>query len=281
MVWQSGPTSLNFLMIFQVLVSTAHTSLLRGLGESTETNILERSIEKQRWNGLGYSPTQSLSSTNVTFFQRRGSGSDASKIGMLFCRRLFIIVKDFPSGENPASWAGFLTSSNVTSQASGPEATCLTGRLPGEPLGMCRQVTGSQVLRSTIRAAEHKRRITADHRLLGWWTTASSPARVSGESPGIWPRSTSSSAIGAISQLILFPLVPSNSYLPVSFGSVKRVKRRVPPRDQARSSDDVSLVLQSPRKAIRTFVVSGPRARLKNAAMSFWPSAQATPSASG
>src|SRR6516165_3371059 len=273
--------SLNFLMTFQVLVSTATTSLLRGLGESTETNILEPSTEKPRWNGLGYWPTHSGSSTNVTFFHRRGSGSDVSKIGMLFCRRLFIIVKNFPSGENPASWAGFLTSSNVTSQASGPEATCLTGRLPGEPLGMCRQVTGSQVVRSTIRAAEHKRRITADHRLLGWWTTASSPVRVSGESPGIWPRSTSSSAIGTISQLILFPLVPSNSYLPVSFGSTRRSKRKAPPPDQQRSSEDVSLGFQSPRKAIWTLVFSRPRARLKNAAMSFWPSAQATPSASG
>src|SRR5262249_42312360 len=167
MVWQSGPMSLNFLMTFQVLVSTAHTSLLRGLGERTETNSLERSIEKQRWKGLGYWPTHSGSSTNVTFFHRCGSGSDVSKIGMLFCRRLFIIVKNFPSGEKPASWAGFLTSSNVTSQASGPAATFRTGRLPGEPLGMCRQATGSQVVRSTIRAAPHMRRTTADQRLLG------------------------------------------------------------------------------------------------------------------
>src|SRR6516225_4784679 len=182
MVWQSGPTSLNFLMTFQVLVSTAHTSLLRGLGESTETNILERSIEKQRWNGLGYWPTHSGSSTNATFFHRRGSGSDVSKIGMLFWRRLFIIVKVFPSGVNPASWAGFLTSSNVTSQASGPEATFFTGRLPGEPLGMCRQVTGSHVVRSTIRAAAHMRKTRTDQRLLGWWTTASRPVRLRGES---------------------------------------------------------------------------------------------------
>src|SRR5262249_8402786 len=160
------------------------------------TNILERSIEKQRWNGLGYWPTHSGSSTKVTFFQRRGSGSDVSKTGMLFCRRLFIIVKDRPSGENPASWAGFLTSSNTTSQASGPEATFFTGRLPGEPLGMCRHVTGSQVVRSTIRAAAHIRRIRADQRLLGWWITASRPTSVAGESPGIWPRSTSNSAIG-------------------------------------------------------------------------------------
>src|SRR4051794_8539084 len=232
MVWQSGPMSLNFLMTFQLLVSTAHTSLLRGLGESTETNILERSIEKQRWNGEGYCPAHSRSSTNVAFFQRRGSGSDVSKTAMLFCRRLFIITIVWPSGENPASWAGFLTSSNATSQASGPEATFLTGRLPGEPLGMCRQATGSQVVRSTIRAAEHIRRITADHRSSGWWTTASSPVRVPGESPGIWPRSTSSSPIGTISQLILFPLLPSNSYLPVSFGSTSRVNRRVPPPDQ-------------------------------------------------
>src|SRR6516165_6773630 len=159
--------SLNFLMTFQVPVSTAQVSLLRGLGDSTETNILERSIEKQRWNGLGYSPTQSGSSTNVTFFQRRGSGSLESKTGILFCRRLFIIVKKRPSGENPASWAGFFTSSNATSQTSGAEPTCFTGRLSREPLGMCRQVTGSQVVRSMISAAAHIRRIRADHRLLG------------------------------------------------------------------------------------------------------------------
>src|SRR6516165_5637130 len=273
--------SLNFLMTFQVLVSTAQTSLLRGLGDSTETNILERSIEKQRWNGLGYSPTHSGSSTIVTFFQRRGSGSLVSYTGMLFCRRLFIIVKKRPSGEKPASWAGFFTSSKTTSQASGAEPTFFTGRLSGEPLGMCRHVTGSQVVRSTIKAAAHIRRIRTDQRLLGWWTTASSPVSVAGESPGIWPRSTSSSAIGTISQLILFPFVPSSSYLPVSLGSTSRVTRRVPPSRQPRSSDPVFRGCQSARNAIWTFVRSAPRARSKNAATSFWPSAPAKPSASG
>src|SRR6516165_3155559 len=167
MVWQSGPTSSNFLMIFHDRVSTATTPLFRGFGESTETNILDRSIEKQRWNGLGYSPTHSESSTNVAFLQRRGSRSLVSKIGILFCRRLFIIVKKRPSGENPASWAGFFTSSKTTSQTSGAEPTFFTGRLSGEPLGMCRQVTGSQVVRSMIRAAAHMRMIRADQRLLG------------------------------------------------------------------------------------------------------------------
>src|SRR6516165_710452 len=185
MVWQSGPTSSNFLMIFHDRVSTATTPLFRGFGDSTETNILERSIEKQRWKGLGYSPTHSGSSTKVTLLQRRGSESLVSKTGMLFCRRLFIMVKNRPSGENPASWAGFFTSSNTTSQTSGAEPTFFTGRLSGAPLGMCRQVTGSQVVRSTIRAAEHMRTIRADQRLFGWWTTASSPVRVAGESPGI------------------------------------------------------------------------------------------------
>src|SRR5262249_31936100 len=148
MVWQSGPMFSNFLMIFHVFVSTTTEELLAGLGYSTETNILLPSIEKERWNGEGNSPFHASSLTKTVFRHLRGSSSDVSKTGMLFCRRLFIIVKVLPSGENPASWAGHLTSSNCTSQTSGPLATFLTGKLPGEPSGMCRQVTGSQVWRS-------------------------------------------------------------------------------------------------------------------------------------
>ena len=135
---------------------------MAGFGDRTETNILERSIEKQRWNGLGYSPTQAGSFTKVIFFQLRGSASEVSNTGMLFCRRLFIIVKYLPSGVKPASWPTHLRSSNSISQVSGLLHTFLTGRLPGEPSGLCRQHTGSQVVRSTITAAEHMRMIRAE-----------------------------------------------------------------------------------------------------------------------
>src|SRR5256886_5113918 len=54
------------------------------------------------------------------------------------CRMLFIMVKNLPSGLNPASWPTHLMSWNSTSQVSGLELTFLTGRLPGEPSGMCR-----------------------------------------------------------------------------------------------------------------------------------------------
>jgi hypothetical protein len=61
------------------------------------------SVEKHRWKGLGYSPTHFLSLTKVTFFHFLGSSSEVSKIGMLFCLMLFIIVKNLPSGVKPAS----------------------------------------------------------------------------------------------------------------------------------------------------------------------------------
>src|SRR6516165_4312651 len=163
----------NFLMIFQDLVSTATEPLLAGLGDSTETNILLPSIEKQRWKGLGYSPFHVGSLTNTVFFQFLGSLSLVSKIGMLFWRRLFIMVKCLPSGVKPASWAGHLTSSNFTSHTSGPEATFLMGRLPGDPSGVCRHVTGSQVVRSTTIAAAGRRFIRTEYRPLGWWIVAS------------------------------------------------------------------------------------------------------------
>src|SRR4051812_36538513 len=105
MVWQSGPMFSNFLMIFHVFVSTAIDELFAGLGERTETNILLRSIEKPRWKGLGYSPTHAGSLTNSAFFHFRGSGSEVSKTGMLFCVMLFIWRKCSPPGEKPASWA--------------------------------------------------------------------------------------------------------------------------------------------------------------------------------
>src|SRR5262245_58686724 len=120
MVWQSGPTPLNSWMIFQDFVSTTATELLAGFGCRTETNILLLSIEKQRWKGLGYSPTQSLCSTNLdSFFQSRGSRSDVSNTAMLFWVKLFIWVKISPSGEKPASWATHLHVSNFTSHVSG------------------------------------------------------------------------------------------------------------------------------------------------------------------
>src|SRR5262249_4214581 len=196
---------------FHVFVSTTTSELLAGLGDRTDTNILVRSIENATWNGLGNSPFQVGDLTNVTFVHFRGSGSEMSNTGMLFCRRLFIMLKCLPSGLNPASWAGHLTSANSTSQTSGPLATFLTDRFPGDPSGMCRQQTGSHVDRSITRAADAIRMTSAEYRLPGWWTTASSPTRVLGDEPGIWPRSTSSSAIGTISQLILFPAVPSYS----------------------------------------------------------------------
>src|SRR6516165_5400946 len=168
MVWQSGPTLSNFLMIFHVFVSTTATPLLAGLGCSTETNILLRSMEKQRWKGLGYSPTHVGSLTNVlSFFQFRGSPSDVSKTAMLFWVRLFIWVKKLPSGVKPDSWATHLQSSNLTSHVSGLLETFFTGRLPGEPSGVCRQHTGSQVLRSMMMEAAGMRRIRADQRLFG------------------------------------------------------------------------------------------------------------------
>ena len=43
------------------------------------------------------------------------------------------MVKVLPSGEKPASWAGHFTSSNFTSQTSGPVEILRTGRFPGEP----------------------------------------------------------------------------------------------------------------------------------------------------
>src|SRR5881628_2352991 len=103
----------------------------------------------------------------VTFFHFRGSGSEVSKTAILFCCTLFIIVKNRPSGEKPASWATHLTSSRRTSQMSGPEEIFTIGRLPGEPSGVCRQVTGSQVVRSMMIAQATIRLISADQRLFG------------------------------------------------------------------------------------------------------------------
>ena len=67
------------------------------------------------------------------------------------------MVKNLPSGLKPASWPTHFRSWNSTSQVSGLLLTFLIGRLPGEPSGMCRQHTGSQVVRSRITAAEHMR----------------------------------------------------------------------------------------------------------------------------
>src|SRR5688572_17137001 len=78
-VWQSGPTFSNFLMIFHVFISNTTTELPAGFGYRTDTNFLLRSIEKQRWNGLGYWPTHFGSLTKVPFFHLRGSASDVSK----------------------------------------------------------------------------------------------------------------------------------------------------------------------------------------------------------
>ena len=75
----------------------------------------------------------------MTFFQFCGSASDVSNTAMLFWRRLFIIVKCLPSGVKPASWPTHLRSANSISQVSGLLNTFLTGRLPGDPSGMCRQ----------------------------------------------------------------------------------------------------------------------------------------------
>src|SRR5947199_9641090 len=86
----------------------------------------------------------------VTFFHFRGSGSEVSKTAILFCCTLFIIVKNRPSGENPASCATHLTSSRRTSQMSGPEEIFTNGRLPDEPSGVCRQVNGFQVGQSMM-----------------------------------------------------------------------------------------------------------------------------------
>ena len=55
------------------------------------------------WNGFGYFPFHSGSSTCATFFQLRGSGSLKSKIEQLFSRRLFIMQRNRPSGEKPTS----------------------------------------------------------------------------------------------------------------------------------------------------------------------------------
>src|SRR5215472_14867257 len=76
------------------------------------------SIEKTMWNGLGYLPRHSGSSTWAIFFQLRGSGSLESNTEQLFSRRLFIIQQNRPSGENPTSWPGEKTLSNFTSQWS-------------------------------------------------------------------------------------------------------------------------------------------------------------------
>ena len=75
-------------------------------------------MENTMWNGLGYLPTHSGSSMCAIFFQLRGSGSLESKTEQLFSRRLFIMQRKRPSGENPISWPGEKILSNVTSQWS-------------------------------------------------------------------------------------------------------------------------------------------------------------------
>src|SRR5262245_34696298 len=47
--------------------------------------IQKPSTEKQRWNGLGNSPTQAGSLTKAIFLHRRGSACEASNTAMLFC----------------------------------------------------------------------------------------------------------------------------------------------------------------------------------------------------
>src|SRR5437764_8851991 len=71
-------------------------------------------MENTMWNGLGYLPTHSGSSMCAIFFQLRGSGSLESKTEQLFSRRLFIMQRKRPSGENPISWPGEKILSNVT-----------------------------------------------------------------------------------------------------------------------------------------------------------------------
>src|ERR1700739_3560421 len=106
-------------MIFQVLVSTTTTSLLAGLGRSTDRNIFVPSTEKQTWNGEGYSPTHDGSRTCVTRFHFRGSSAFTSNTATLLARRLFMITQWSPDGLKPASWAGLNTAGITTSQVSG------------------------------------------------------------------------------------------------------------------------------------------------------------------
>src|SRR5215468_9497927 len=159
------------------------------------------------WNGLGYLPRHSGSSTCATLCHLVGSGSAQLKIEQLFSRRLFIMTRDLPSGEKPISWPGELILSNVTVQVSLPVAT--TGYCPCESLLNCRKAAGSKPFSGSRMQTPPQRRTTvAAHRPSGCQIVPSAPVRVSGATPGSEPSSTNSSPMGTISQSILLPLVP-------------------------------------------------------------------------
>ena len=153
-------------MVFQVLVSMTSTELFAGFPCSSETNILEPSMENAIWNGLGVLPVQPGSLTWVIRFQLRGSGSETSNTPMLFWRVLFVIVKNLPSGLNPHSWPDVTTLSSAISQI--PSAIFLTGMLSfGDPSGAEMQATGSMVVRSMTTPTANIRRVTIEKRLPG------------------------------------------------------------------------------------------------------------------
>src|SRR5438132_11787062 len=114
----SGPIPWISFLIVQVLVSTTMTPLRAGDGCRTDRYSFELSIENTMWNGFGYLPRHSGSSTCAIFFQLRGSESLESKTEQLFSRRLFIMHRKRPSGEKPTSWPGEKIRSNFTSQWS-------------------------------------------------------------------------------------------------------------------------------------------------------------------
>src|SRR5215831_20237087 len=159
----------------------------------------ELSIENTMWNGLGYLPRHSGSSTCATLCHFRGSGSAELKTEQLFSRRLFIMTRNLPSGEKPISWPGELILSNVTVQVSLPAAA--TGYWPCESLLDCRNATGSKFFSaSRMQMPPHRRTTVAAQRPCGCQIVPSAPVRVSGAVPGSEPSSTESSPIGTISQ---------------------------------------------------------------------------------
>src|SRR5215510_631627 len=124
-VCKSGPIPWISFLIVQVVVSTTITPLAAGDGWRIDRYSFLLSIEKTMWNGFGYLPPQSGSSTWATFLHFVGFGSCTLKTEQLFSRRLFIMHRNRPSGENPISCPGEWILSKTTSQLS--SSILLTG----------------------------------------------------------------------------------------------------------------------------------------------------------
>ena len=167
------------------------------------------SSENTMWNGFGYLPFHSGSSTCAILRHLRGSGSSDANTEQLFSRRLFIMHRNGHPAKNqsraPASGSCRTSPSNDRHRTF---TTVDTDRC--ESLLNCRKATGSHRLSASRMAIP-------PHSLYhgGGPTALRMPDQCRrrqstrmDQSPGNVPSSTNSSPIGTISHSIFWPLVP-------------------------------------------------------------------------